>query len=96
MKIDRKQKYAPIENCLLEEMDDDILLYNPGNATTLHLNESSALIWKLLDGERSLGDIIDLLQEQYPEAAQEIEKDVFELAEQMVEKQVVTLMYSRK
>jgi len=40
--------YERSDTCYLEELDDEILLYNPTKNVTLHFNESSALIWKML------------------------------------------------
>lgn len=89
MSIDTTIVYQQAENCLLEEMDDEILLYNPDNATTLYLNESSSLIWQLFDGQRTVDEIIELLQEHYPDARDQIRQDVLELVEQMLTKQVI-------
>jgi len=46
--------YERSDICYLEELDDEILLYNPTKNVTLHFNDSSALIWKMLDGEISV------------------------------------------
>ena len=63
------QHYYQVENCLLEKMDDDTLLYNPRTTTTLHLNASSALVWELCTGDNSVQQIIDALQSSFPEQA---------------------------
>lgn len=70
------QTYIQVEGCLLEQMDDDSLLYNPHNTTTLHLNSSSALVWQLCDGDSSVADIIDSLQKTFPQQSTQIAEDV--------------------
>ncbi len=87
--INESNIYQRSENCFLEEMDDEILLYNPSNNITLHLNESSALVWKMLDGQHSIGTLIAVLQEQYPDAKDQIQIDVTELIEQLVKEEAV-------
>jgi hypothetical protein len=57
-------------------MHGELLIYNPELATTVHLNEPSLLVWNCCDGETSVGDIIDALQQTYPEQAEQIEVDV--------------------
>lgn len=85
MSIEKNKIYCQAENCLLEEMDNDILLYNPANTQTLHLNETSSLVWQLLDGERSVEVLIQLLQQEFPESHDQIEQDVLEVLEKMHE-----------
>jgi len=46
--------YQHEENCILEEMEGEALIYNPSAATTLHLNPPSVMVWHMLDGERSV------------------------------------------
>ena len=64
------------ENFQLEDMDGELLLYHVSSTRTLHLNSSAALVWQLCDGQRSVGDIIGMLQENFPDAGQELETDV--------------------
>lgn len=68
--------YIQTPGCLLEQMDEDSLLFNPETATTLHLNPSSALVWQLCDGERSMAQLIAELAAQFPGQAVQIPDDV--------------------
>ena len=68
--------YKQAEDCLLEDMDGEMLLYNPENATTLHLNGPSIVVWELCDGKRSVQDIIDMVMEAYPDQSDQISNDV--------------------
>lgn len=74
-----KAIYAQAPECLLENMDGELLLYNPINATTLHLNGSSAVVWEMCDGQRSVDAIVTALQEAFPEQAEQISNDVNEV-----------------
>jgi hypothetical protein len=42
----------------------------------IKLNETSALIWQVCTGEWSVGEIIDVLKESYPDAADGMDADV--------------------
>jgi len=90
--IKNNAKYERSDTCYLEELDDEILLYNPTKNVTLHFNDSSALIWKMLDGEITVDGIITILQEEYPEAKDEIDADVTTLLNQLLEEEAITLV----
>jgi hypothetical protein len=81
--------YRHEENSILEEMEGEALIYNPSASITLHLNPPSVMIWKLLDGERSVQDLVDMLVEAFPEQAEQIEKDVLDTVTDMVNQRVI-------
>lgn len=82
-------QYQQVPECLIEDMDGETLLYNPSNATTLHLNGPSAVVWGLCTGENSVGEIIDALQQAYPQQAEQIKDDVVSVINELTEKQVI-------
>ena len=55
------------------------------------LNDTSALIWQVCTGEWSVGEIIDVLMESYPDAADGMKEDVFRTLEQLKEEGVIEL-----
>jgi hypothetical protein len=84
--------YQQNKNCLLEDMDGELLLYNPSSAVTLHLNGPSAIVWQLCDGERSAAQIIELVQQNYPEQAAQIAADVTSVIDDLSEQKALTLV----
>jgi hypothetical protein len=60
----------------LEKIDDEMLLYHPGETKILYCNQTASLVWGLCDGQRTAEDITALLAESYPEAAEAIPGDV--------------------
>ncbi len=84
--------YRQAPDCLLEDMDGTALLFNPANATTLQLNASSQTVWGLCTGEHSVAEIIEALQEAYPDHAEQIVTDVAEVVTELADKGVLLLV----
>jgi hypothetical protein len=76
---------------LLEKIDDEVTVYHPSLATSLYMNDSSAVIWELCDGQRRISDIIEILQEAYPENDTHIKNDVIRIISQLVEHDIASL-----
>lgn len=75
----------------LEEMDGEMLLYSPKSARSLYLNPTASAIWQLCDGKNSVGEIIALLREAYPDSAEDIEKDVHQSIESFISNKAIEL-----
>lgn len=56
-------------SCDDEVLEGEIVLYSSTVAKAVYLNASAALVWQLIDGRRSIGEIEALLTGAYPEAA---------------------------
>ena len=67
---------CPVAGYQVETLDDEILLFHPSSRMIFRSNSTGALIWQLCDGKRTVGEIIKVLSASYPEASQQIEKDV--------------------
>ena len=74
MDIDKRVSLKP--DYLLEKIDNEITVYHPSLATSLYMNDSSAVVWELCDGKRRISDIVEILQEAYPENSRQIKDDV--------------------
>lgn len=59
-----------------ESLSGEMVLFHPATQKILYSNRTSALIWGLCDGQRTVADIIQLLSKAYPDSASEIETDV--------------------
>jgi len=53
-------------------------LREPVSQNLVRLNDSSALIWQVCTGEWTVGEIIDVLKESYPDAADSMDQDVMQ------------------
>lgn len=47
------------------ELDDDISLYDAATGSAALLNATAAAVWRLLDGQRTVDDIVDHLAGVY-------------------------------
>ena len=81
--------YKHADDCLLEDMDGECLLYHPETTTTLHLNQPSLVVWNLCDGERSVAEIIGAIQEAFPDQTEQVAEDVVDVVAQLSEKKVL-------
>lgn len=52
----------------LEKLDDELFLHHPAKSKSIYLNESASLVWELCDGERTVAEITNLIQQSFPEA----------------------------
>jgi len=89
IKLDDK----PVRNeaCHMEELDDEILLYNPSNNKTLYINKSASVIWQLCNGEQTVGEMIRLIQEAYPEELDNLQDDVLATLSTLKDNDAVSL-----
>ena len=84
--------YRQAEGCLIEDMDGELLLYNPNNATTLHLNAPSVIILELCDGKNSVQQIIDTIKQAYPDQSEQIPDDVVSVIDDLSSRNVLELV----
>ncbi len=74
--MDANSVPLPDKEFTLEELDNELLLYHPAKTTTVYMNQTASIIWRLCDGERTVNEIISLIKDSYPEADSGVEKDV--------------------
>lgn len=89
--MNKKNIYKQVEECLLEDMDGELLLYNPITATTLHLNGPSSIVWNLCDGQISVQELIATVKEAYPEQQDQIAADITGVVKDFVEREFLVL-----
>ena len=79
----------PIANPLIvlrEEFDDWAILFDPDSGDAFGLNPIGVNIWKRLDGNHSVEDILKDLQEGYEDLPDEAEGDLQEFIEDLVQR----------
>ena len=79
----------PVANPLLvlrEEFDDWAVLFDPDTGNTFGLNPVSVFIWKHLDGQHTLTDIMEKLRTECKDAPDDAETFVKEFIDDLLEK----------
>jgi len=73
------QNSIPIANpvvVLREEFDDWAILFNPDTAAAVGINPTGVAVWKLMDGRRSLGEIVGRMQDQFARVPETVFQEV--------------------
>ena len=86
-----QKKPKTVDDFQLEEIDGEVLLYSPSATRSIYLNPSAAVIWRLCTGEFTAEEIIDSLQDQFPDEAESIKEDVLSTLEKFVESSAIEL-----
>ncbi len=76
---------VPTAGLEMEIVEGEVLLYDPRQTRATYLNATAALVWGLCDGRRSVGEIIKLLAENYPDAPASLTDDVLVALRQLHE-----------
>jgi hypothetical protein len=76
----------------LELVGEDILLYNPDDIKIISLNQTASVIWRLCDGTITVQQMIEALEEYYPDSKNEIAGDVNATLDQFLETGCVDLV----
>jgi hypothetical protein len=74
MELDKIPLQMP--DFIIEPLEGELLLYHLNEQKVLYLNQTAFLIWQLIDGKRSVGEILDLLSAAYPESTGQIAVDL--------------------
>lgn len=77
-------------NFELTELEDEIILFSVQHEKAVYFNPTAQLIWHLCDGQQSIAEIIEGLQEQYPDEVN-IENQISFAIEKMIEDTIITL-----
>lgn len=75
----------PREGFRVETMDGETVLYRDTVKKMIYLNESASLVFRMCDGKMTVREIVELLTQAFPEDAQSIARDVYEVIDYLVE-----------
>jgi SynChlorMet cassette protein ScmD len=83
---DNKRPIANSVIVLREEFDDWAILFDPDSGATFGLNPVSVLIWKMLDGSHTVGDITANIKHQCSSVPDDCEEHVSQFLSALEEK----------
>lgn len=88
--LDRSVQPAQAENVEVKKIPCCWILTIDGVEQKIKLNDSSMLIWQLCDGQNTVGEIIDNLQEQYPDV-ESMDKDIQRALDELLEEKLISV-----
>ncbi len=73
-----KDTLIPMVNSVytVEEFDGEILLYTEAGTQAVYLNDAAYAVWLLCKENMTVGQIIEYLEEVYPDQKEQIREDV--------------------
>ena len=82
----------PVGGVLVAELDGDLTLYDPSRNEVHLLNATAGDIWRLMDGEHRLDDIVDLIAATYSAGNDEVRPHVERTVSLFVERGLVPVV----
>ena len=87
-----QKKPRMLDDFQLEEIDGEVLLYSPKATRSIYLNPSASLIWHRCTGDFTTREIIESLQEQFPDDADSIAEDVTSTIDKFLQSEAIELI----
>ena len=70
---------------LREEFDDWAVLFNPDTAGAVGINPVGVAVWKLMDGERNLKEIVVHVKDQFDDVSKTVYEELTDFVENLAE-----------
>ncbi|MEN8154711.1 MAG: PqqD family protein [Acidobacteriota bacterium] len=96
-KINLDAKYSVSDNVVAREIEGEIIIVpltaGIGDAEDdlFSLNETGRSVWKYLDGEKSVKEIVSLLTKTYEASENDIRNDVTGLMEELLTRGIIVI-----
>lgn len=81
---------------LREEFDDWAVLFDPDTGDAFGLNPVSVFIWKRLDGNRTLTEILDDVKNECEDVADNAEDQILQFVDQLVAKGLAGFQFQKR
>ena len=78
------------EDCEVQKIPCCWIVTIQGDQRRIKLNDSSMLIWQLCEGENSVGEIIQALQQEYPDV-ENMDKDIQRALDELLEETLISI-----
>ena len=72
-------------------IDDEAILVDIDGEEVAHLNEVAAQIWDVLDGEKSVADIIEHIRSKFEVGRDKARKDVLAFLNKLIKREMVSM-----
>ncbi len=81
--------YRKNEEIMCKEFTDRFYLVDPYRRVLMELNETAFAVWKLIDGEHSMFQIIEVIARDFAVDKNTAEKDVLKLLKDLSSREVI-------
>jgi len=88
--LDRTQVLIKNPGAAYRIYDGQATIVLPEQARVTVLNEVGSLVWDRIDGRRSLGEILDAVNEAFDVVPEQLERDVKEFLDALREQRMVS------
>jgi hypothetical protein len=79
-----EQTFNHSQGCVSRIFDLETVVILPQTGQVVVLNEVGSIIWKLIDGNRDVNEIVKVICEQYNVEKEQAERDVSEFIEKLL------------
>lgn len=100
MEVDVKAAYMPSKDVVARDIENELIIVplttgvGDLEGTLYTLNDIGREIWLRFDGSRTLGEIIEELQNEYDASEAEIETDVMGLTSELLSRGIIQAQIS--
>lgn len=84
MKLSDKPVANPVV-VLREEFDEWAVLFNPDTAGAVGINPVGVTVWKLMNGERNLEEILAQVKEEFDDIPETVNEEVTDFVDNLAE-----------
>lgn len=84
--------YVFNKNIIYRDTGNLLMAYNQENSDMYEFNEIGGEIFKLLQKEKSIAEIFDILSKEYSVLPDEIYEDVYDIVKRMIDLNIVKLI----
>lgn len=78
------------EEVIAQETEGTLVLLHLGSGQYYSLDEVGIRVWELCDGAHSVSDIVSTICQEYAAAADQVERDVVDLVEELASEHLVS------
>ena len=86
-----EQKVSLCAGYIVEKFDNELILYSEARTAAVYLNDTAHTIFLLCKEGMNVGQIIDYLEEAYPDQKEQIRGDVVNALETLVSNDIIVL-----
>jgi hypothetical protein len=87
--MDDTARLSAREDLVCEELDGEVIIYDPRTKLTHRLNQSAAFIFLLCDGKTSIGKIKELYRNAFGLSVDMANRDVQSVSENLIKRVII-------